>query len=577
MAAMAVVFYYSTAIVGSELIAETEDRSWRQLETVRWLVREHGPFESEKAFDDWIGSLASKQGIRITYIVDGRVVADSEVAFNRLGELEDHSTRPEVLTAVAEGKGVHRRESATLHKEMIYVAWKMKATPSLSPGVLRVAAPFSLVRDRLGDLRQNFLWIMLITVGVACGLAALLSRIMSHSISEFSNVARKIGEGNYDQRIRVVPGGEFYPLAQSVNAMAKRIERHIRTIEDQKGQLRAMFDGMNEGVMTLDAEGKLESYNAALDGMIAMPATARGRTPIEVTRRYEIQNLVDTLLSSSGENVGAVVLDLMDNRVVEVGAVPYTDHKGRRKIILVFHDITVMKRAEKGLKDFVANASHQLRTPLTSIKGYAETLLDNPPKDFDGARYFIEVILKNANHMTGVISSMLALAKSEQVGKALRKKRVSAREALEQAVVTVRPLAAEKDIDLAVEIEDSDFFVMGDEEGLLHIFHNLIQNAVKYSPEGGEIRIFGSERDSSVRFCVEDQGPGIPAEHSEKIFDRFYRVDENTIDGQGGSGLGLAICRRIVMNFGGEIWHDGYGRDGSGARFCFSLKAASMD
>ncbi|WP_245628761.1 HAMP domain-containing sensor histidine kinase [Salidesulfovibrio brasiliensis] len=563
--------------MGSELLAETEDRSWGQLNTVRWLVEDHGPFESEKAFDEWVDQLASRQGIRITYIVDGRVVADSEVDFDRLSELEDHSTRPEVLTAMADGRGMHRRQSATLHKDMIYVAWRMEATSSLPDGVLRVAAPFSLVRDRLGDLRRNFLWIMLITVGVACGLAALLSRVMSRSITEFSNVARQIGEGKYDKRIRVVPGGEFAPLAHSVNAMAKKIGRHIRTIEDQKGQLRAMFDGMNEGVMTLDADGRLESYNAALDGMIAMPATARGRTPIEVTRRYEVQNLVDSLLKNEGEDVNSVIIDLMDNRVVEVGAVPYTDHNGGRKIILVFHDITVMKRAEKGLKDFVANASHQLRTPLTSIKGYAETLLDSPPKDFEGARYFLEIILKNANHMTGVISSMLALAKSEQVGKAFRRVQVSGREALEQAVITVTPLASEKDVSIAVEIEDSDLSVMGDEEGLLHIFHNLIQNAVKYSPKGGEIRIYGSERDDKVRFCVEDQGPGISAEHSEKIFDRFYRVDENTIDGEGGSGLGLAICRRIVKNFGGEIWHDGYGRDGSGARFCFSLKAASLD
>ncbi|WP_018124973.1 HAMP domain-containing sensor histidine kinase [Desulfovibrio oxyclinae] len=579
LAAMGVVFYYSTTLVGSDLIEDTEERSWRQLQTVRWLALDHRPFQSRLEFDEWITQLGSRLGVRITYIHDGKVLADSEVPFNALDGLEDHGHRPEVLNALHAGKGMDRRRSATLDQEMMYVAWNMPATGGLPAGVLRVATPFSQVRERVGDLRENFFWLMLLTMVAAAGLAALLSRVMSGSIKAFSDLARQIGDGNYSKRIRVIPGGEFYPLAQSVNAMAKKIERHIRTIEDQKGQLRAMFEGMTEGVMTLDAQGRVESYNSALDGMISMPATARGRTPIEVTRRYEVQNLVDSLLSDTAteEDMEPRVIDLLDNRVVEVSAVPYTDHDGGRKIILVFHDITAMKRSEKALKDFVANASHQLRTPLTSIKGYSETLLDSPPKDFEGARGFLEIIVKNANHMSQVISSMLALAKSEQVGKAFRMNAVSGHDALAQAVVDVTPLASDKDVTIRTEVEEGDLAVMGDEEGLLHVFHNLIQNAVKFSPEGGEIRVFASRSDGKVRFCVEDQGPGVAKEHSDKVFERFYRVDENTIDGQGGAGLGLAICRRIVRNFGGDIWHDGAGRDGSGARFCFSLDAAEKN
>lgn len=572
--ALAVAFYYSSSLVGDELVRETEHLSWQQLDTVKWLMSEHEEFVSEWSFDEWTKTLSDKLGSRITFIVDnGRVIADSEVEFGSIAQMEDHGRRPEVIGALQDGKGMNLRYSTTLEKEMIYVACSVPAVAGLPEGVLRLAVPFSDVQERLNTLRINFLWLFLGILAAAAGLAAYLSRNMGRSIRAFSEVARQIGEGDYSMRLRSSPGGEFQPLASSVNAMAKRIERHIQTIEDQKGQLRAMFEGMNEGVMALDSDGRVISYNVAMDKMISMPETAIGRTPIEVTRRYEIQNLVDRLLSETIDFVKAEI-DLMDGRTVDVTGLPYNDHHGARKLILVFHDITVIKRAEKGLRDFVANASHQLRTPLTSIKGYSETLLDNPPQDFEGARGFLEIILKNADHMNKVISSMLALAKSEQMGKALKIVPVSGREVLHRALDDLSPLAGEQGVSFEVCIpEASGLDVMGEPDGLLHVFHNLMQNAVKYSPQGGVITVSAEVEQNSVAFCVEDQGPGISKEHSLKVFERFYRVDENTIEGHGSAGLGLAICRRIVSNFGGEIWHDGYGEDKRGARFCFRLKA----
>ncbi|WP_147820077.1 HAMP domain-containing sensor histidine kinase [Salidesulfovibrio onnuriiensis] len=571
--ALAVAFFYSSTLVGSELVRETERKSRQQLDTVKWLLRGHASFADEQALDSWAKTLASKLGSRITYIVNGRVVADSEVPYDRVSAMEDHGKRPEVLAAVADGVGMHLRYSTTLEKDMIYVACAMDAFAGLPSGVLRLAVPFSQVQDRLNSLRINFLWLFLGILAAAAGLSAYLSHNMGRSIRAFSEVARQIGEGDYSMRLRSFPGGEFQPLASSVNAMARKIEKHIQTIEDQKGRLRAMFEGMDEGVMALDHEGRVMSYNAAMDEMISMPGTAVGRTPIEVTRRYEIQNLVDRLLSEDIDFVKTEI-ELMDGRIVDVSGLPYNDHHGARKLILVFHDITVIKRAEKGLRDFVANASHQLRTPLTSIKGYSETLLDNPPKDFEGARSFLEIIVKNADHMNKVISSMLALAKSEQMGKALKIVPVSGREVLHRALDDLTLLAGERNIRFELALpEKAELEVMGEPDGLLHVFHNLMQNAVKYSPEGGVITVSAEVGDGSVSFCVEDQGPGISKEHSLKVFERFFRVDENTIDGHGSAGLGLAICRRIVKNFGGEIWHDGYGEDTRGARFCFRLKA----
>jgi len=572
---MAVIFFYSTSIVGEELVADTEARSWRELDSIKWLIDEHSSFAGEHEFDIWLAGLGFKLGQRISYISEGRVLADSEVPFSELSSLDDHSRRPEILDALAAGRGVNLRYSSTLKKEMIYVACRMESASGLPAGVLRLAVPFSHVSARLSVFRRNFIWIFLASLAFAALVSVLMSRNMSRSISTFSELARTIGEGGYDQRLRSLPGGEFKPLAESVNAMAEKIERTVQTIEDQKGQLQAVFEGMHEGVMTLDSDGRIESFNSALDDMFDLPESSVGRTPIEVSRRFRLQDLVDKLIEDPGQGGSTTQLDLKDSRIVEVGGVPFLDHKGVRKLVLVFHDITVMKRSEKGLKDFVANASHQLRTPLTSIKGYSETLLDNPPANAEDGRFFLETILKNSDHMDKVISSMLALAKSEQMGKELTLAAVSGRESLARAVNDITPWAAERSLDVQIETPGGDMLVMAEPDGLLHVFHNLLNNAVKYSPDSGTITVSAQDDGESIIFCVSDQGPGIAKEHSAKVFDRFYRVDENTIDGSGSAGLGLAICRRIVKNLGGDIWHDGYGEGTRGARFCFRLSKAA--
>lgn len=568
---LGVIFFYSTHIVGEELIVDTENRSRKELSSIKWLIQDHRTFASEKDFAEWIDAFGYKLGSRITYIVDGRVIADSDVLYSQLSELDDHSTRPEVKAALRDGYGSNVRYSDTLRKDMLYMATSMSSTSGVPDGILRLAVSFSQVSERLASLRTNFMWIFLGTLACAVLISWLMSRNMGREISAFSALAQSIGEGNYSERLRVLPGGEFKPLAQSVNAMAQSIERNIELVNDQKGQLQAVFGGMREGVMTIDAQGRIESFNAALDDMFNLPETTKGRTPVEVTRRYEIQDLVDEIIQNPDLETRSIQIDLLDGRTVEVSAELFLDQKGVRKIILVFYDITEMKRSEKGLKDFVANASHQLRTPLTSIKGYTETLIDMPPAKPEDARGFLETVLKSADHMDKVISSMLALAKSEQMGKRLDLVPVSGREHMSRAINDVSPWAHERGIQVRTRVPQDDMLVMGETDGLLHVFHNLLNNAVKYSPDNGIITVIAEDDGESIVFCIEDQGPGISREHSTKVFERFYRVDENTIDGSGSAGLGLAICRRIVKNFGGEIWHDGYGEGTQGARFCFRL------
>lgn len=569
---LAVIFFYSTTIVGSDVVEETKRRSLSELNAVKWLVEDHGPFDSEQEFAEWVDALGQKLEVRITYIVDGRVIADSEMSIPVIPTMDDHSRRPEVVDAVTQGLGANVRFSDTLQKDMLYMAIQTDGTTGIPAGVLRIAVPFSKVSSRISMLRNNFTWVFLVTLFFAAAVSLMVSRSMSRDISAFSELAKGIGEGDYSRRLRALPGGEFKPLAESVNAMAHSIEENVRIIQNQKGQLQAVFEGMREGVMTTDAEGHIESFNAALARMFRLDDSAiMGRTPIEVTRRYEVQGLVDNLMDNPDQGESSVQIELRDKSVMEVHAVPYFDHNDIRKVVLVFYDITEIKRGEEGLKNFVANASHQLRTPLTSIKGYTETLLDQPPSEMASGRHFLEIVLRNADHMDKVISSMLALAKSEQMGNSLNLVPVPARDFLSRAMRDVAPWAEEKSIAVESVVPNDSMEVMAESDGVLHVFHNLLNNAIKYSPANSTITVNAVDEERTILFCVEDEGPGIKKEFSEMIFERFYRVDDNSIDGEGGSGLGLAICRRIVENLGGEIWHDGYTGDAMGARFCFRL------
>ncbi len=575
LVALILLFHYSISSVGENLIRETEDQARNELKAVEWIASEHPPFEDSRELDSWAKELGRRLDVRITYIVAGRVVADTDVPYSDLASLDDHGSRAEVLEAAGGGTGIKRRNSATLGKDMIYIAKKVNVIKGASPGVLRLAVPFSDIRERLTRMRSNFLWLFMGTLCFAALLSLFLSSRLTGSIRAFSRAAQDIGRGDYKKTLRSYPGGEFRPLAEAINTMAENIQAQIRTIEDQSGQLKAMFEGMSEGVMVLDSRGRLESFNKAFDGMYPVPMSGVGMTPLELTRNLELQDAVDVLLSGEGKRESvSIQLELLDKRFLDVSVVPFLDDKGVRKLIMVFHDITAVKQSEKALRDFVANASHQLRTPLTSIKGYAEALQDAPSGDENTGRVFLGTILKNADHMNNVITSLLALAKSEQAGLKTSIAKVSVNKAADQAILDLAPKASEKGMTLVNSIDrETELQVLAEWDGLLHVLLNLLDNAIKYGPENGTIRIWAREEGGEVVVCVEDEGEGISREHREKIFQRFYRVDENLVKGDGSAGLGLAICRRIVNNFGGQIWCEGSTEpDQKGAVFCFRLK-----
>ncbi|MFW5837735.1 MAG: sensor histidine kinase, partial [Desulfovibrionaceae bacterium] len=487
------------------------------------------------------------------------------------------SDRAEVAVARKGGVGLNRRPSPTLASEMIYVARQVPASAGLPAGILRVAVPVSRIQERSAAFRDSFLVIFSLALIVSLLASFLLSRRVIRSVSVFSEMARDIGRGRLSRRLGPIPGGEFRGLAETINQMAENIEDHVRLIESQRGQLAAILESMGDGVMVLNAEGRIEVANRALGRMFPGVAEFKGKAPIEALRDLEIQHAAEVLLAQPWSEKASLRIQTSDGRPVEVqGCVieaPLEAGRRRRQAVFVFRDLSEAKRSEKVLKDFLANASHQLKTPLTSVRGYAETLLDSPPDDPAQARKFLERILGNARLMARLINSLLQLVKSDRPRARTDIQPVNVSRVLESVLDGLAYPIETKRLEVRREVP-RDMEVLGTETDLELVLSNLLENAARHSPEEGVITVQGRRENGATVLTVSDQGPGMSLSIRERVFEPFFRADPNPVNENSGAGLGLTICRRTVERLGGEIHLCADPSPTAGATFVVRLKTA---
>lgn len=422
--------------------------------------------------------------------------------------------------------------------------------------------------------------VLALTVVLVC--AALSSYILTRRHAVFirkcAGVLKSVGDGDYGQRIWPESGLALEELAQSVNAMASGIEAQITSLEAEKLRIETVLGGMREGLMVLGEDGRIMLVNKAFEDIFPMAANVVGRLPIEAVPCPELQNAAEIVLNWKDESRPAVVsvqVEPGQDRYFDVSLVRPVQRQAGLGAVLVFHDLTEFRRLDKVRRDFVANVSHELRTPLTSIKGYAETLLGEKKFRDGQERRFLDVIIKNANHMSKMVDELLSLARIENDRQPPKKARVKASESLRGALRECATLAQERNVTVENRLPDMGPQVMADAGQLTQVFRNLLENAIKYGPQGSRVTISHHCGHGDVIFCVEDTGPGVPEAERVRVFERFYRVDRPRIRGEGGTGLGLAIAKHIVERHGGRIWVDQAQESPSGAAFCFSLPEAS--
>jgi len=546
----------------------TKATALSRMRLVSGLLLRDPSVKDYSSLHQWCGRMGESFGMRISYLnQEGEVVADSQLPYDKLDSLQDFSKQPEVARAFREGIGMDVHFNRSFQEDAAYAA-RAVDPPSLPPGVLRIALPPPPFRKDFEEMAE-FLWaVVFLAFPTSAGLAVFMARRLGHPIQQIVGVAEAVSHGDYKQRVYFYPNQEFYPLAEALNRMAENIEGQIQAVTDRKRRFEAILNGMREGVMFLDARGKIRAVNRSLTAILPNPPASIGRRPMEVLLNSDLQSACDEVLAGRAHH--HLEIRLPNDRFYEINLVRIDDLRGGAGAVVVFHDISELKRLENVRRDFVANVSHELRTPLTSIKGYAETLLGDESMDVADARFFLDTILRNADNMTNMVDDLLELAKLE--GKSSEKSfgPVDVTEAFAIAWEICAPIALGRQVHLENRLPESGIMVYGNMEQLVEVFRNLFENAIRYSPTGETITVFSRGDHGNVTLGVQDRGPGISKSHHRRIFERFYRVDKHRANDTGGTGLGLAICRHIVRNHGGRIWVES--RPGEGAVFYFTLK-----
>ncbi|HET6476170.1 MAG TPA: ATP-binding protein [Thermoleophilia bacterium] len=554
--------FYAGRSARSFYIAQTETGLQARAELVREEVTARGDSLDAGALEELVTRLGAASGTRITIISAeqpgvpiGTVLADSDVD---PVSMPDHSTRPEFEEALTASSGAAIHYSIELGKHMVYVA-----IPSHEDGkvttVVRASIPMTSVDEALSTLYWRIAISAVVVALIAALVGLLVTRRLSRPIRDIRDGAERLAAGDFTHKLYVPRTEEFAAVAESFNHMAEELDDKLRTLTHERNEREAVLSSMVEGVLAVDTEERVIAVNAAAARLLDLePEAVDGKTIQEVVRNPDLQHVVARTLDGHQPveadivmRVGAEDRDLQANATllhgddadeVVVGAV------------VVLNDVTRLKRLEAVRRDFVANVSHELKTPVTSIKGFAETLEDGALNDPETAHRFVRIISGQADRLNSIIEDLLSLSALEQSGDSplLQLEEADLCDVVAVALGVIGPKAEAKSIDLVEDCPDS-LFSRVSPPLLEQAVVNLVDNAVKYSPVGSAVDVTLEERADEIVISVRDEGPGVSREQLPRLFERFYRVDKARSRDLGGTGLGLAIVKHIAQVHGGRV------------------------
>jgi two-component system phosphate regulon sensor histidine kinase PhoR len=537
----------------------------------------------DQPFQDFVRQTGRRAATRITVIDAGGVVlADSNEDHSLM---DNHATRPEVAPALAGDTGYALRHSRTLGESMLYAAIPVKLGVDGHRGALRLALAVTPVETMLTGLQQKMFGIGLAVAVLAALLSLYSARRISRPLEEMKRGAEQLTKGRIDQLVKIKSehmSAEMAGLAGSINQMAEQINHRIRIIIQQRNELEAVFSGMADAVVAIDADKRIIRMNQAATALFALPSeVVKGKAVQGVIRNAYLLEMIDCALTNNMPQEQKVTLfSGTDPILLDTHAVPLRDEDNRSMgVLLVMNDLTKLNRLENIRQDFVANVSHELKTPITAIKGYVETLLDGALEDQDNARRFLGIVVRQANRLDAIVDDLLTLSRIEDRD-SHEKIPLTVSEVgpvLESALQTCAVHADDKEIIVEVEC-DEPLYAAINQPLLEQAVINLLANAIAYSPPGSMItlRCQGSRTmrgEALVHCSVIDNGPGIAREHLPRLFERFYRCDKARGRDQGGTGLGLAIVKHIAQVHNGTVEVES--SPGKGSTFTVTLPAAA--
>ncbi len=563
--------------VEAHLIERNEQHLSREATLIARLIEQAGPIQDWDRFSDALvlgRGLNTGDGIRVTLIdVKGRVMGDSEVGASALGALELHGTRPEVKEALERGVGRAVRSSDTLGAPLIYIARRIDPASARGPRVVRLACAQDAHVAVQARVRQ-LLWLgALVTVLTVLLAGFMTSRVISRPMAEISAASWRIASSVQPASIDVDRDDELGVLAHSINALSSHLTARLAQAESDKALMSTILDGMAEGVVAADAEGRIMLLNPVARHLLGLEeAEVIGMPLKEIHGAPELMGAMDEATRGGAAINREMVLQRVYALHLAMAVAPLRQSDQIQGAVAVLHDITALRRLERIRRDFVANVSHELRTPLATITGYAETLLAGPFELDAMAREFVETIERHIKRLNLLVSDLLTLARIEADGAQPTLRPVSIRAVLAEVIDAVQPKADQRDVELDIKLSKRPW-ALADSRALTQVLRNLIENGINYSNPGGHV-VVRTRRALNGRLliAVEDRGIGIEPAHLMRIFERFYRVDTGRSREVGGTGLGLAIVKHLVQAMNGDI--DVTSTPGKGSTFTISLKAA---
>ena len=525
----------------------------RQLALGEWVVQEAGLVD----LDSLAREITDRIGYRVTFIdPEGSVLGDSYVELGRLPEVENHYDRPEVQDLLVSGETVSfaERTSETVAEPLLYAARLI--TLDGSSVIMRIAARQTDIERTVSGVQRTVALTGLLAMLFALAAAYMISIALTKPLVLLAQRARQFSKGDYTVRVPDTKVTELQDVADAFNLLTDELQSRLTELGHEREEMQTLIDCMAEGVIALSEDARVIRMNRSARALLELLDTPAFAPVNSVVSDNKLRSILEDSVIRPGNSDEVEVNGrhlLVSSRALDPGGA-----------VTTLLDISEIRRLEQVRRDFVANASHELKTPLTSIRGYAETLLDDDPPEKLKLE-FLTSIRKNTLRLEHLVEDLLDLSKLESGGWTGRRESVDTKEVAQEAWQVVRDIEGKEGISFDIL---GDLRVMGDREGLFHVFRNLLENSIRHTDSGGSINVsMALTQDSMVEVVISDDGDGIPAESLPRIFERFYRADSARARDFGGTGLGLAIVRHLVSEMGGEVVAESQLGQGTTVRF----------
>ncbi len=531
------------------VVSRTEQAVLTHARSARTLLETAERAADIPEIDEIADRMGRATGARITVVgADGTVLGDSSLSLEGVRKVENHADRPEIRAAFEEGRGTSRRYSDTVEREMLYLA--VPFDTERREGVVRASLPLEAVGQNVRRLRLVLLAAGLVGLVVAVVMSGVASHLAARNIRTLVSRAEDRVQGSSSSAEIEVALGDDSPEthAASIEQMARRLERTVDDLARQRNRLEAILESMSDAVLVVDEQRRIELVNSAAADLFRPTDDPTGRPLRELVDQPALDELYDKASEGDRPSVEFEYECEETRHLIAHAAREPTSES----VVVVLHDVTELRHLEQVRRDFVANISHELRTPVSIIQANAETLEDGALEDPEHAPQFLDSILRTAERMSNLVDDLLDISRLEAGRYGLEPAPVRLAPVVDQTLVDVRAGLEGDELELTNDV-DEELWVTADRQALHQVLLNLVDNAAKYTVDEGRIRVRSRREDGAVVVEVHDTGRGVPEEDRDRVFERFYRVDSGRSREEGGTGLGLSIVKHLVDNMGGEV------------------------